>query len=113
MLSVSTTRRASGRSQAVLRCSLPSRRCSTEEAGMRLNRRQILKSLSICAAGGASGLASFLSARRGYAQSQDEPKFLIVVADTKSASLIDNFLAIRASEAGANAANINAYADSE
>src|SRR5688572_13421452 len=80
---------------------------------MRLNRRQILKSLSICGAGGASGLASFLSSRRGQAQTQQDPKFLIVVAGAGGASLIDSFLAIRASEAGAAAAGINTFPDNE
>jgi hypothetical protein len=71
-----------------------------------------MKSLAICSAGGASGLAGLLASRRGHAQSQD-PKFLIVVAGAGGASIIDSFLAIRASEAGANAPTINCFPDGE
>ncbi len=80
---------------------------------MRLNRRQILKSLAMCSAGGGSGLATLLAARRGVAQDTPKPKFLIVVAGAGGASLIDSFLAIRTSEAGPNGPNINTYQDSE
>jgi hypothetical protein len=79
---------------------------------MRLNRRQILKSLSICAAGGATGLGTMLSSRRGFAQTR-EPKFLIVVAGAGGASIIDSFLAIRTSEAGAAGAGLNVFPDQE
>src|SRR5262245_2512383 len=81
---------------------------------MRLNRRQLMRSLSICAAGGASGLASLLTAKRGFAQQQTKkPKFLFVIAGAGGCSLIDSFLAIRESEAGANASTINCFPDSE
>src|ERR1700704_3505254 len=80
----------------------------------RLNRRQLMKSLSICAAGGASGLASILAERRGMAQAMNQkPKFLIVIAAAGGGSLIDSFLAIRQSEAGANASTINCFPDAE
>ena len=77
----------------------------------KLNRRQLLKSLSICAAGGAGGLAPLLAARRASAQSQ-EPRFLIVLAAAGGASIVDSFLAIRQSES-ANWETINTIADSE
>jgi hypothetical protein len=80
----------------------------------RLNRRQLLRSLSICAAGGASGLASVLAERRSVAQNRDQkPKFLIVIAAAGGGSLVDSFLAIRESEAGANAPTINCFPDTE
>jgi hypothetical protein len=79
---------------------------------MRLNRRQLVKSLSICAAGGATGLATLLTAKRGAAQ-QKKPKFLIVFAGAGGGSIIDSFLAIRQSEAGPAAAGINCFPDSE
>src|SRR5262245_10723638 len=80
---------------------------------MRLNRRQLMKSLSICAAGGASGLASLLATKRGFAQQQKKPKFLFVIAGAGGCSLIDSFLAIRQSEAGASASTINCFPDAE
>lgn len=79
----------------------------------RLNRRQLLKSLAVCSAGGAGALGTMLAARRGYAQTTQDPKFLIVVAGAGGASLIDSFLAIRESEAGTNAATINCFPDAE
>lgn len=79
---------------------------------MRLNRRQLMKSLSICAAGGATGLGSLLAAKRGYAQ-EKKPKFLIVVGCAGGGSIIDSFLAIRQSEAGPAAPGINCFPDSE
>jgi hypothetical protein len=78
----------------------------------RLNRRQLLRSLTICAAGGSAGLAQMLATRRGSAAgTQKKPKFLIVIAAAGGGSLIDSFLAIRESEAGAEAPNINCYPD--
>lgn len=79
----------------------------------RLNRRQLLKSLAIAGAGGAAGLSTFLSARRGYGQEQPKPRFLIVLAGAGGASMIDSFLAIRQSEAGAAAPGINCFPDQE
>ncbi|MCK6549456.1 hypothetical protein L6R52_26690 [Myxococcota bacterium] len=79
----------------------------------RLDRRQLLKALSISAAGGAAGLGTLLSSRRGAAQTEKKPKFLIVIGGVGGCSLIDSFLAIRTSEAGANAANVNCYPDQD
>ena len=79
----------------------------------RLSRRQMLKATSMMAAGGGVGLPSLLASRRGYAQQQDKPRFLIVIAGAGGASLIDSFLAIRQSEAGAASAELNCFPDSE
>jgi hypothetical protein len=79
----------------------------------RLNRRQILKALSLTAAGGGAGLASVLAAKRGFAQTEKKPKFLIVIAGAGGCSLIDSFLAIRQSEAGAAAPTLNCFPDGE
>lgn len=81
---------------------------------MRLNRRQLLRSASICAGGGAAGLSTLLRARRGEAQSQEpkKPCFLIVIPAAGGGCLIDSFLAIRQSES-ANGMTINAYPDAE
>lgn len=79
---------------------------------MRLNRRQLMKSLSICAAGGAAGLTSLLAEKRGHAQVK-KPKFLIVIGAAGGCSLIDSFLAIRQSEAGAEASTLNCFPDNE
>ncbi len=78
----------------------------------RLNRRQMLAAMSTCAAGGASGLAATLGARRASAQAAGEPKFLIVLAAAGGASIIDSFLAIREAES-ANAQTINTFPDRE
>lgn len=80
-------------------------------ADFRFDRRTLLKSLSMYAAGGASGLGTMLAANRGFAQ-EKKPKFLIVLAGAGGASIIDSFLAIRASESG-NASTINTFGDSE
>lgn len=79
----------------------------------RLSRRQMLKAAGIAAAGGSAGLATTLSARRGAAQAQKKPRFLIVVAGAGGASIIDSFLAIRQSEAGAAAPGLNCFPDDE
>lgn len=79
----------------------------------RLNRRQILKSLALTAAGASSGLGATLAARRGAAQPQKKPKFLIVIAGAGGCSIIDSFLAIRQSEAGGSASEVNCFPDSE
>jgi hypothetical protein len=71
-----------------------------------------MKSLSICAAGGAAGLTSLLAEKRGHAQVK-EPKFLIVIGAAGGCSLIDSFLAIRQSEAGAAAPTLNCFPDNE
>lgn len=80
---------------------------------MRLNRRQLLKALSICAAGGATALPSLLAVRRAAAQTEKKPRFLIVIAGAGGCSLIDSFLAIRESEAGAAAPTVNCFPDQE
>jgi hypothetical protein len=78
----------------------------------RLNRREMLKALSMCAAGGAAGLSPFLSGcREAQLSTEDKerigwrrdglgkpPKFLIVISASGGASIIDSFLAIRQSE---------------
>jgi hypothetical protein len=61
--------------------------------------------MSLAAAGGA-----FSFSRRASAQSS-EPRFLIVLCASGGGSLIDSFMAIRASESS-NASTINAYPDS-
>lgn len=78
----------------------------------RLSRRQMLKAAGLAAAGGSTGLATTLTARRGVAQ-ETKPRFLIVVAGAGGASIIDSFLAIRESEAGNAAPNINCFRDQE
>lgn len=71
-----------------------------------LNRRQLLKGMSLMAAGGA---VAPLFGRRALAQSE-EPRFLIVLCASGGGSLIDSLLAIRQSESS-NASTINAYPD--
>lgn len=71
-------------------------------------RRSVLKGLgALGAAGAASGLGLNLS----RAQTTDGPRYLIVLAATGGASIIDGPLAIRASES-ANAASLNCFEDS-
>ena len=80
----------------------------------RLSRREMMKALSICAAGGASGLSPFLSGCREQAMTPEDKerwhggarrdgltkpaKFLIVISASGGASIIDNALAVRQSE---------------
>ena len=71
-----------------------------------LTRRTLLR-------GAAAGLGAAALPRMARAQSADKPKFLIVVAGAGGASIIDSFLAIRESEAGANAPSLNCFPDSE
>lgn len=80
----------------------------------RLNRRQLLKSLSMCTAGGSAALGTLLQSRRGLAQVADDgkPYFLIVIPAAGGGSLIDSFLAIRQSESP-NAAELNCFPDGE
>jgi hypothetical protein len=98
----------------------------------RLSRREALKALSLAAAG-STALAPFLFGCR-QAQGIDpaagaetpassppisgrrsalttKPKFLIVIGAAGGASIIDSFLAVRATEAGANAAKFNTFPD--
>jgi hypothetical protein len=90
----------------------------------RLNRREVLKALSLAAAGSTS-LSPFLFGCRQAQQTPEaveamggrrselttKPKFLIVIGAAGGASVIDSFLAVRASEAGANAAKFNTFPD--
>jgi hypothetical protein len=91
----------------------------------RLSRRQALKALSLAAAGSTS-LGTVLSGcRNSLVTAEDvergvrrdaldgKPKFLITIAAAGGASIIDSFLAVRASEAGANAARLNTFQDSQ
>lgn len=90
----------------------------------RLSRREALKALTLAAAGSTT-LAPFLFGCR-QAQSTAEtteaiggrrselttkPKFLIVIGAAGGASIIDSFLAVRATEAGASAAQFNTFPD--
>lgn len=80
----------------------------------KIDRRQLLKAMAACAAGGAVGLAG--RAGRLLAQepppSDKKPCFLIVLAGPGGASIIDSFLAIRESES-ANPLAINAFPDGD
>src|SRR5688572_28183730 len=73
---------------------------------MKLDRRQLLKGMSLVAAGGAASLLP-----KGLVAQTKQPRFLIVLTGSGGASLIDSVLAIRESES-ANNATINAYPDS-
>lgn len=90
----------------------------------RLSRRELLKALSMCAAGSAtlgpllSGCRSSLEGpesleQRGRltARLDGKPRFLIVVGAVGGASIIDSMLAVRASEAGEQASRLNTFAD--
>ncbi|WP_257447281.1 hypothetical protein [Archangium lipolyticum] len=93
----------------------------------RLSRREMLKALSLCAAGSAT-MGSLLTScrdsldtpealeRRGGVRRDKldtKPRFLIVIGAAGGASIVDSFLAVRASEAGANAAKLNTFADAQ
>lgn len=90
----------------------------------RLSRREMLKALSLAAAG--TSLSPLLTGCRQSLQTPEDlerglrrdaldgkPKFLIVVAAAGGASIIDSFLAVRASEAGMNAARLNTFPDAQ
>ncbi|ATB32267.1 hypothetical protein [Melittangium boletus] len=93
----------------------------------RLSRRELLKALSMCAAGSATLGPLLTGCRDGLntpaaleqlggvrqARLDGKPRFLIVVGAVGGASIIDSMLAVRASEAGANAAKLNTFADSQ
>lgn len=72
-------------------------------------RRRFLKAMSAAAAAGPAAALS----TRARAQSERKPRFLIVVAGGGGASIIDSFLAVRESEAGAAAERINCFPDAE
>ena len=89
----------------------------------RLSRREILQALSMCAAGSTT-LAPFLSGCRqsidtpgsleklgGRRDALDgKPRFLVVISAAGGASIVDSFLAVRASESS-NAGLINTFPD--
>ncbi|WNG51634.1 hypothetical protein F0U60_51585 [Archangium minus] len=96
----------------------------------RLSRREILKALSMCAAGSATlgplltGCRDALSSPAALeqlggvrqARLDGKPRFLIVVGAVGGASIIDSMLAVRGSEttrAGGNAARLNTFADAQ
>lgn len=93
----------------------------------RLSRRELMKALSMYAAGSAvlgpllsgcrEGLdtPAVLEERGGVRQSRldGKPRFLIVVGATGGASIIDGMLAVRASEAGAQADKLNTFPDAQ
>ncbi|WNG30112.1 hypothetical protein F0U62_43425 [Cystobacter fuscus] len=95
----------------------------------RLSRREMLKALSMCAAGSAMGplltgcrdaltTPAALEQLGGVRQARldGKPRFLIVVGAVGGASIIDSMLAVRAAEttaAGGNAARLNTFADSQ
>ena len=74
-----------------------------------ISRRQLLKVMGVGAASISTGVASHVA--RAQSQGATDPKFLIVLAAQGGASLMDSFLAIRASEAGNNAASLNCFDD--
>jgi hypothetical protein len=91
----------------------------------RLSRREALKALSLAAAGSTT-LSPFLAGCRQALQTPEDverglrrdaldgkPKFLIVITAAGGASIVDSFLAVRASEAGANAARFNTFPDAQ
>jgi len=93
----------------------------------RLSRREMLKALSLCAAGSTT-LGSVLTGCRDSLVSPEQlerlggkrmarldgkPRFLIVMGATGGASIVDSLLAVRASEAAANASRINTFADAQ
>jgi hypothetical protein len=93
----------------------------------RLSRRELLKALSMCAAGSATLGPLLTGCRDGlntpaaleqlggvrHARLDGKPRFLIVVGAVGGASIIDSMLAVRASEAGANAAKLNTFSDAQ
>lgn len=79
----------------------------------KLNRRQLLRALGMCAAGGGATVSSLLHARRAVAQTPDKkPYFLIVIPAAGGGSIIDSALAIRQGESP-NAATLNTFPDAE
>ena len=92
----------------------------------RLSRRELLRALSMAAAGSTT-LAPFLSGCRANLETPEsreklgfnrqgldgKPKFLVVISAAGGASIVDSFLAVRQTEAGANAPNINCFPDAQ
>jgi hypothetical protein len=83
----------------------------TSNKQMRLSRRKLLEAFSVLGATGAANLPG-IGRGRGAALAAEEkkPKFLIVLAATGGASIIDSFLAVRASECS-SAATLNTFPD--
>ncbi len=92
----------------------------------RLSRREMLKALSLCAAG-STALPTFLSSCRQAGLTDEvteqfggvrrdrldgKPRFLIVISAAGGASIVDSFLAVRASESR-NAATLNTFPDAQ
>lgn len=90
----------------------------------RLSRREVLRALSLAAAG--TSISPWLSGCRQALETPEDverglrrdaldgkPKFLIVIGATGGASIIDSFLAVRQSEGGANAAKLNTFPDAQ
>ena len=90
----------------------------------RLSRREALKALSLAAAGTTSLSSLLLGCRQSQLTPEiseasgvrrealtGSPKFLIVIGATGGASIVDSFLAVRTTEAGANAAKVNVFPD--
>jgi hypothetical protein len=91
----------------------------------RLSRRDMLRALSVCGAGGAATLSPLLSSCRREEDRElginrqaldggtaSDPRFLIVITAAGGGSVIDSFFATRASEC-ANAATLNTFPDGQ
>ncbi len=93
----------------------------------RLSRRELMQALSMCVAG-STVLGPWLTGCRESLESpasreaqggarrarlDGRPRFLIVVGAAGGASIVDSFLAVRASEAGVDAARLNTFADAQ
>ncbi|MBL8949236.1 MAG: DUF1501 domain-containing protein [Myxococcaceae bacterium] len=88
----------------------------------RLTRREMLRAISICGAGGAATLAPLLSSCRreedlklGVDRKALDPnaRYLIVISAAGGASIVDSFMAVSQTEAGANAPNVNCFPDAD
>ncbi len=94
----------------------------------RLSRREMMKALSVAATGGSAAMSVMLQGCRddqltperreqlgSVATRKDAlgktPKFIIVIAATGGASIVDSFMALRQSES-ANGATLNTFPDS-
>ncbi len=91
----------------------------------RLSRREMLKAMSLAAAG-STALPGFLTGCRQAGLSDQaleqaglrrdaldgKPRFLIVISAAGGASIVDSFLAVRASESN-NAAKVNTFPDAQ
>lgn len=87
----------------------------------RLSRRDMLRALSVCGAGGAATLSPLLASCRreedqhfGVDRKTLDPdaRFLIVIAASGGASIVDSFMAVRQREC-ANAATVNCFPDAD